>query len=64
VRCLTRQWINDDDLPPTGHPTPVKREPDFVAASGCVYDADTGRLEVVIADPVSRIPMFATTSAV
>jgi carbonic anhydrase len=38
--------------------------PDFVAVSGCVSHTDTGRLEVVVADPVSRIPMFATASAV
>jgi carbonic anhydrase len=38
--------------------------PDSVAVSGCVYDGETGRIEVVVADPVSRIPMFATPNAV
>lgn len=38
--------------------------PDSVAVSGCVCDGETGRIEVVVADPVSRIPMFATATAV
>ena len=34
--------------------------PDYIAVSGCICDTSTGHLEVVVADPMSRIPLLKT----
>lgn len=37
--------------------------PDYIAVSGCVYDTNSERVEVVVADPMSRIPLLRTEAA-